>query len=328
MELIALFLLVLSIAFTLYSLSYVSKTKPTKQKPELPPGSTGWPIIGETLEYIRLAKKNCIEKFIFDRQKKYSGKLFKTSYAGEKMVFFCSPEANRFMFANENKLIKPWWPRNISKIFKGSDKLSESKQKGLASMRKNVSALFNQLNAMEKNVVIIDSLARKHLETHWIDCEEVVAHSLAKKYTLSISFRLMLNIVDSETIGELEKLFNCIMSGMFALPINIPGTKFNRAIKASKGIREKIEGIVRRRKIEILENNINESLDESKDLLSLLIMEKIKDNEEVIESEIADMILVYIVAAYDSTSTTITSIIKYLAELPQVYEEVHRGMSI
>ncbi|XP_031288322.1 beta-amyrin 28-monooxygenase-like [Pistacia vera] len=239
------------------------------------------------------------------------------------MVFMCSPEANKFMFANENKLLKPWWPRNIGKIFEVLDKLSESKKHELASMRKNVSTLFNQLDAMQKNVGIIDSIARKHLQTHWIDCKEVVAHSLAKKYTLTISFRLMLNVQDSATVEELEKLFNCIMSGMFALPINIPGTKFNRAIKASRGIRKKIEEIVRKRKIEILEN-IDKSLDSSKDLLSLLILEKIKENEEVIESEIANMILVYIVAAYDSTSTTIASTVKYLAELPQVYEEVRR----
>ncbi|XP_004308427.1 PREDICTED: poly(A) RNA polymerase cid13 [Fragaria vesca subsp. vesca] len=39
---------------------------------QLPLGSTGWPIIGETLEYLSTARDGVPEKFIADRRKKYS----------------------------------------------------------------------------------------------------------------------------------------------------------------------------------------------------------------------------------------------------------------
>ena len=51
------------------------------------------------LEYQSMSKQGQrIEKFISDRmkKKKYSCKLFKTSYLGENMVFLCKAKGNRF----------------------------------------------------------------------------------------------------------------------------------------------------------------------------------------------------------------------------------------
>ncbi|KAJ0026381.1 hypothetical protein Pint_07755 [Pistacia integerrima] len=324
MELFPLFLsLILFISFILFFFSIAFKAKPTNEKLKLPPGSTGWPIIGETFEYISMARKNCIEKFISERQKKYQSKIFKTSYIGQTMVFMCTPEGNKFLFSNDNKLVKPWYPKTFDKIFGQSDnKLSESPEE-ITSIRKTVATFFSQPEALRKNLGIIEAIAKEHLQKFWDGKQEVVAHPLLKNFTFTLSCRLMLNVRDSGTIEELEKLFSCIMSGMISLPVNFPGTKFNQAVRASKEIRKKFEVMIRRRKMEIMEN-VSGSEDSSKDFLTLLIVQKLKDNEEVIESEVAVLILGNIVAAYDNSSTTLASILKYLAELPEFYEEVYR----
>lgn len=328
MEIFSLFLLliILFISFTIFFFfSKAYKTNPTNENLKLPPGSTGWPIIGETFEYIKMVRKNCIENFISERQKKYRSKIFKTSYIGQTMVFMCTPEGNKFLFSNDSKLVKPWYPKTFDKIFGQSDNtLSESPEE-IASIRKTVATFFSQPEALRKNLGIIEEIAKEHLQKFWDGKEEVIAHPLLKNFTFTLSCRLLLNVRDLETIKELEKLFSCIMAGIISLPVDFPGTKFNRAIRASKEIRKKFEVIIRKRKVEIMEN-VGKWVDSSKDFLTLFIVQKLKDNEEVIESELAVTILGNIVAAYDNSSTTLSSILKYLAELPEVYEEVYRGI--
>ncbi|KAJ0086622.1 hypothetical protein Patl1_07857 [Pistacia atlantica] len=285
MELFSLLLsLILFISFILFFFSIALKTKPTNEKLKLPPGSTGWPIIGETFEYISMARKNCIEKFISERQKKYQSKIFKTSYIGQTMVFMCTPEGNKFLFSNDNKLVKPWYPKTFDKIFGQSDnKLSESPEE-ITSIRKTVATFFSQPEALRKNLGIIEAIAKEHLQKFWDGKQEVVAHPLLKNFTFTLSCRLMLNVQDSGTIEELEKLFSCIMSGMISLPVNFPGTKFNLGGEGVEGNPEEVRGY---------------------------------DKEEE-DGDYGEF------AAYDNSSTTLASILKYLAELPEFYEEVYR----
>ncbi|KAL6206101.1 hypothetical protein ACLB2K_023350 [Fragaria x ananassa] len=99
---------------------------------QLPPGSTGWPIIGETLEYLTTAKQGVPEKFIADRRNKHSSsvpcKVFKTSLLQESMAVLCTAAGNKFLFSNENKLVKSWWPANFGKIFANSEKTDTTQE--------------------------------------------------------------------------------------------------------------------------------------------------------------------------------------------------------
>ena len=52
--------------------------------------------------------------------KNYSSNVIKTSLFGEQMALFCGPEANKFIFSNENKLVKSWVPRSMRSLFGGA----------------------------------------------------------------------------------------------------------------------------------------------------------------------------------------------------------------
>lgn len=317
MEFIILSLLLLSLA--LYSLYYVIiKPKPTTQN--LPPGRKGWPFIGETLEYHALSKKGCIEKFMSQRMQKYSSKIFKTSYLGADMVFLCSAEGNKLLFSNEHKLFKPWLPRIIENSFKSSPNITL--QDEFNSLRRVIGS-FTEPNALRRYVGMMDANAKRHLRKYWDGNDAVKVHDLSRKFIFALCCELMYNIHDTRTADELENLAHCIMTEFFIIPVNIPGTKFGRAVRAGREFHQRFRNMIKQRRLEIEEKREPEH----KDILSLLLLEKNKDGEDLTESEIALKMQAVLIGAYDNPSIAISTIIKFLAELPEIYEQVLRGMA-
>lgn len=95
----------------------------------LPPGKMGWPVVGESLEFLSTGWKGYPEKFIFDRLNKYKPSLvFKTSIFGEKVAIMCGATSNKFLYSNENKLVQAWWPKSVDKIFPSSTQTSSKEE--------------------------------------------------------------------------------------------------------------------------------------------------------------------------------------------------------
>ncbi|KAI3968571.1 hypothetical protein MKW92_033101 [Papaver armeniacum] len=213
-----------------------------------PPGTTGWPMIGETLDFVRANLKGTPEKFFFDRVQKYSSKVFKTSLLGETVTILNGTGGNKFMFSSEYKLVTICWPITAQKIVPTTAGvtsplgLQESKD-----LRKKVYPSFLRRDALQKYVGVMDSLARKHFDAHWENKEEVIVYPLVKVFNFTLACRLFLSIEDDSRVNELLKLFNVVVDGIVSLPINFPGTPLNRGIKASKVIQKEFEKIVKQR---------------------------------------------------------------------------------
>ncbi|KAL0366863.1 UNVERIFIED_CONTAM: Beta-amyrin 28-monooxygenase [Sesamum radiatum] len=77
----------------------------------LPPGTRGWPVLGENVELAMSGRP----KFIKDRMEKYSEDVFQTSLLGERMAVFCGAKGNKFLFTNEYKLVTSWLPKSMKK---------------------------------------------------------------------------------------------------------------------------------------------------------------------------------------------------------------------
>ncbi|PWA91940.1 hypothetical protein CTI12_AA084840 [Artemisia annua] len=100
---IFLSLIVVLVPFSLHFVFY--KSKPVVDR-KLPPGQTGWQVIGETLEFLANGWKGHPEKFIFDRMARLSPDVFKTSLMLEDAAVFLEkilPSAGETM--NKRKMI-------------------------------------------------------------------------------------------------------------------------------------------------------------------------------------------------------------------------------
>ncbi|KAK2641831.1 hypothetical protein Ddye_023594 [Dipteronia dyeriana] len=300
--------------FTLFvsvSLAYIFFNKPKN----LPPGKMGLPYIGESLEFLSTAKNGHPDKFIFDRLAKYSSKVFKTSILTKPTAVFCGPAANKFLFSNENKIVNVWFPESVTKIFPSTASVKEESLK----MRKMLPS-FLKPEALMKYIGVMDQIAKKHFESDWEGKQQVKVFPLAKRYTFWVACKLFLSIEDPKHIAKFADPFKNLIAGIYTIPLNFPGTPYYRSIQAAKDIRKELMDIITQRKIDLQENRASPT----QDLLSYVLQETDDNGQPMSDLFIADKIIGLLIGGHDTASSTISFIVKYLAELPHVYNEVFK----
>ncbi|KAF6142976.1 hypothetical protein GIB67_014543 [Kingdonia uniflora] len=316
LSLLSIFLVVVVISFSLKLFSVYRKSKAVANvNIKLPPGKTGWPIIGESLEFLNTGRKGVPEKFIKDRMRMFSSEIFKTSLFAEPTAVFCGASGNKFLFSNENKLVISWWPRSVNKIFPSS--LQTSSIEEAKKMRKLLPQFMNP-QALQRYIGIMDIVAKEHLESKWDNKKEILVFPLAKDYTFSLACRLFLSIEDPAHVTKFADPFDDLAAGIISIPIDLPGTQFSRAIKASNLIRKELCAIIKVRKTELEEKKASPT----QDILSHMLLISDEDGQFMNEMDIADKILGLLIGGHDTASAAITFIVKYLAEIPHVYDEV------
>ncbi|KAK9266514.1 hypothetical protein L1049_028610 [Liquidambar formosana] len=293
----------------------LKKSSPANLK--LPPGKTGWPIIGESLEYALAGQSGNPEKFINDRMQKHSPYVFQTSLFGQKMAVFCGPAGNKFLFANDNKLVTNWYAHSIEKLLLPSC-LCDSSLKLLSPIMHKTLSEFLKPKSMQSYVAIMDSMARQHVHEEWEPNNEVKVASLSKDYSFAVACQLFMSI-DPKLVAKVAHLFGFVSDGLISVPINFPGTAFNRAIKASKIIFEELAAIIKQRKLELSEKNEESAC---KDVLTSLLLYTDENGKFMNDMQIATAILGLLVASHDTTSALMTLVVNHLAESPDIYNKV------
>ncbi|KAK3033852.1 hypothetical protein RJ639_034270 [Escallonia herrerae] len=278
----------------------------TNGKLPLPPGRTGWPLIGETLDYLAKAGADLPENFVSNRVKRYSSRVFKTSLLGQPMAFLSGAEGNKFLFSNENKLVQVWWPRSIDKLFPSSHN----------NLRKMLSGVV-KVDALRKLVGTTDVEMKQHLQKSW-DRDEVNVSHVAKTYTFALACRLFLGIDDPREVQKIVKPIDDMSRGIFSIGVNLPGTAFRRAINASRAIHEDIERMIKQRKIDLSEKRATPT----QDILSQMLLLTDEDGQFAKEADIASSLVGFLHGGYGTVTAALTFIMKYLAEHPDVYDEV------
>ncbi|CAA0818036.1 cytochrome P450- family 716- subfamily A-polypeptide 1 [Striga hermonthica] len=298
------------------SILYKNKTKGSTN---LPPGSYRWPILGDSLEFVSCLKQGSPGKFVRDRMKRYESPVVKTSILGEHMVVLCGPDGNKFLFGNENKLVAIWWPASVRKLL-GTCLTTTVGAQGMR-MRKTVSHFVSPVVFSKLYVETIDLVSCQHFDTYWQGKEEVKVHPAVKKYAFEVACRAFMSIDDAAQIKKLGDLFHVLLDGLICIPLNLPGTGFYYAVRAAAAIKKELGIIVQQRRRALEQKTASPS----QDLLSHLLVTADENGEFMSESLIVNNILLLLFAGQDTIASTITMLVKALAQHPEVYEKVLRG---
>ncbi|XP_060667707.1 abscisic acid 8'-hydroxylase 2 isoform X2 [Ziziphus jujuba] len=274
----------------------------------LPPGSMGWPYIGETL---KLYTQNP-NTFFAKRQQRY-GDIFKTYILGCPCVMISSPEAAKTVLVTRANLFRPTYPPSKERMI-GPEAIFFHQGAYHSKLKKLVQANFLP-SAIKGSVSEIELIVLRLLPT-WNNNNIVNTLQEMKKYAFDVA---MISVFGKKLDPEMEgikHLYQCLEKGYNSMPINLPGTLFHKAIKARKLLNETL-----RRMIEKRRKSKNQS---DGGLLGVFLGSKDESPNEFSDSQIADNIIGVIFAAHDTTASVLTWILKYLHDNGDLLEAVTR----
>nr|AXH01350.1 CYP716A261 [Eschenbachia blinii] len=302
-----------AVSFSIHMLFFMSKPH---VEGKLPPGRKGWPVVGEGIEFLATGWKGHPEKFIFDRMEKFSNQVFRTSLMLEDAAVFCGSAGNKFLFSNENKLVHAWWPASVDKIFPSSNQTSKIEAIKMRKMLPN----FFKPEALQRYVPLIDKVTQKHFETFWEGKDQIVTYECTKNFTFWLACKIFVSIDDPDRVKYLCGPFESIGKGILSIPIDLPGTSFRKGINSANFIRKELIAIIQQRKTDLESGKASPT----QDILSHMLLYKDEDGKSMEEYDIADKILGLLIGGHDTASSACAFVVKYLAELPEIYEGVYK----
>ncbi|XP_028758174.1 beta-amyrin 28-monooxygenase-like [Neltuma alba] len=235
-------------------------------KLKLPPGSLGWPFIGETYDFLFSDP----HQFIKLRMQKYSPKIFKTNLHGQPTAVLCGTSGHKFIAANEEKLMTAWRTTAMQKLFRGKDRTNSSDGATISRRSEKhvirAPVLISQ-EALVAYASIIDGMTKKHFERKWFGKSEVEVYGLIELLTVGIATKLFIGLEsDVERLAKMAKWFGHIAHGLNVLPYDIPGTKFGRAMKSAKAVKHEILKVMEEKRERICKG------EKPSDILSFLML--------------------------------------------------------
>ncbi|KAK9284274.1 hypothetical protein L1049_023444 [Liquidambar formosana] len=292
----------------LFLLALVSLMLLKSQKREnlnLPPGSMGWPLVGETLQ---LYSQNPYV-FFNTRQRRY-GEIFKSRILGCPCVMLANPEAARFVLVTHADLFKPTYPLS-KELLLGPWALFFHQGRYHAQMRKLVQGSLS-LDVFRNLVPEIESIAKSSFESMSVGQVVNTFHEL-KKFTLDVAILSIFTHLDTCYKERLRKNFFTLDKGYNSFSTNLPGTLYKRSVLARGRLRQILSKIIIDRK---------EKRSVQKNLLGSLLNFKDENGEILTDDQIIDNIIGVLFAAQDTTASVLTWILKYIHDDPKLLEAI------
>ncbi|CAA6669489.1 unnamed protein product [Spirodela intermedia] len=304
----------------------------------LPPGSMGWPYIGETFQ---IYSKNPIAFFSHKQKRSVSLSLSRcgpSAGAGRRIadLKFMTPSSHssrhlcrqvragvqdahagmplrddfqsgggqvRLVYAGQ--ALQAHLPRQ-----QGADDRAPGHLLPAGPyhnlLRRLVLRAFSA-EAIRHKVAGVEATAVEALRS-W-DGRLINAYQEMKSYAFNVALVSIFGREDIFCTEELKQSYYALERGYNSMPINLPGTLFHDAMRSRRRLERMLSEIIASRR---------QRGAEATDLLGSLM-----DNEKSLSDEqISDNIIGVIFAARDTTASVITWLLKYLAEDPKLLEAV------
>ncbi|KAM7520134.1 hypothetical protein LguiB_019096 [Lonicera macranthoides] len=283
-------------------------------------GSRGWPLIGETLDFIASGYSSHPLSFMDKRQSLY-GKVFKTHILGMPIVVSTDPEVNKAVLQNNGSVFIPCYPKSITELLGKSSILQMN-----GSLQKRVHALigsFFRSPQLKARITRDIEISVKHSLLNWNDHKNypLYLQEETKKITFEVLVKVLMSVGPGEEMDFLKQEFEEFIKGLICLPIKLPGTRLYKSLKAKERLLEKVRRIVEERKMAMdkTTSSSSSSLLVLKDAVDVLLRDTGESNEaqqslplDFISGNIIEMMI----PGEDSVPMVMTLAVKYLSDSP------------
>jgi cytochrome P450 len=273
----------------------------------LPPGSSGLPLLGETLPFIQNTGK------FLEERRRLHGDVFRSHVLGDPIVFLLGTEANRWIFAGENKYLRNRWHLSARKLL-GDQSVSMLNGSAHLERRRLLAPHFTYA-AMRHFVPRIEALVHQHCEQWLSAAQPFKAVEAVRALVFEVAIVLMLgeSRVDA---AYMSRLFKRWAAGLFsAVPLELPFSTFSRAVAAKKEMRAYLGPLVAERE---------KLTEQPPDTLGSLLSARDEEGRPLSREAVLDEIGVLLFAGHDTTVTATSNLMLLLAQYPEVLERCRR----
>ncbi|KAF2586311.1 hypothetical protein F2Q70_00037378 [Brassica cretica] len=276
--------------------------------PVFPQGSLGWPVIGETIEFISSAYSDHPESFMDKRRLMY-GKVFKSHIFGTATIVSTDAEVNKIVLQSDPTAFVPFYPKTVRELMGKSSILLIN-----GSLHRRFHGLVGSFlkSPLLKAQVVKDM--HKYLSEsmdQWSEDQPVLLQDISKTVAFKVLAKALISVEKGEELDELKKEFEQFIKGLMSLPVNFPGTQLHRSLQAKKKMVKQVEkiidGKVRRAK------NKEEDDVIAKDVVDVLLK---VSSENLTHNLIANNMVDMMIPGHDSVPVLITLAVKFLSDSP------------
>ncbi|WZY89499.1 hypothetical protein YC2023_046234 [Brassica napus] len=278
---------------------------------KLPPGSMGFPIIGETIEFFKPCELLEIPSFFQNRMQRY-GSLFRSNIMGSKTVISTDSDVIFEIFRQENQSFELSYPDVFVRVF-GKDNLFFQTGNIHKHIKKSTMQLIGSEGLKRKMIQSMNQATREQLK--WkanegtFDLRDAVSSLIASYLTPKLISNLK-----PETQAELIDHFKAFNIDWFRSPFAPSTWKIiYKVLKARREAMQLIKEALKKRK---------ESREKHGDFLDTLLEDMEKEDSIYDEASVINLLLVIGVVSKDTTSVATALMVNLLSKNPEVLVEL------
>ncbi|TWH25130.1 cytochrome P450 [Rhodococcus rhodochrous J45] len=266
------------------------------------PGRSGIPGIGHVLEYIRdplaMMQKH------WDRY----GEVSCFSAAGRRWISVLGPDACQEVLQNKDRAFAngDGWSALIGPFFHGGLMLLDSEEH--LRHRRIMQQAFTR-SRLEKTVDAMNPSIAEKLDK-WVPTDGFRAYTALKTLTLDLATDIFMGGAEDSTPAEIEAVkkafIDCVQAATSIVRYPVPGTRWKRGLDGRRVLEDFFRHYLPARRSR-----------ETDDLFSVLCHIESEAGQRFSDDEIVDHMIFLLMAAHDTSTITISTMMQYLGQHPQ-----------
>ncbi|XP_060076949.1 cytochrome P450 26B1-like [Ylistrum balloti] len=287
---------------TLHTIPY--KKRDVDKSASLPPGSLGWPIVGETF-------KLAAQKVNFFREKRRMyGRIFKTHLFGSPVIRVTGNKNVREILQGENKNVKSSYPTSIRTLL-GPNALSMSE--GVLHKSRKVQLMqYLSPEFLRQHRTRFVNLIDDHM-LRWCSEPSVDIYLGIRALFTEMAAKFLVDIdIPMETNHRIKELYQQFTDNMFSIPINLPGFGLYKGLQAKRELKKIFAAIV---------NKNGRSVGEFPSVLQAYGADLAEHADPDVD-KLLDAIIELMWNASETVSSGAFAIVYHLTQNPSVFQKV------
>ncbi|KAF7828311.1 cytochrome P450 87A3 [Senna tora] len=277
---------------------------------KLPPGSMGFPLLGETLHFFSPNTSFDVPPFIKHRMERY-GPIFKTSLVGRPVVVSTDPTLNHFIFQQEGQVFQSWYPDTFTEIF-GRQNVGSLHGFMYKYLKNMVLNLFGP-EGLKKMLSDVEQATCNALQ-HWSFQDSVELKESTARMIFDLTAKKLISYDSVKSSENLRENFVAFIQGLISFPLEIPGTAYHKCIQGRKKAMKMLKQMLQERRAKPRK--------EQSDFFDYVVLELEKEGTILTEAIALDLMFVLLFASFETTSLAITTAIKLLTDNPLALKQL------